>query len=80
MPLVRGNPPALLGLFFAIAVFLTGALYSVSGSARFGADPLDTLTVVALVVSLLAVLLILGRILWVAGGPSTALDGAIAKK
>ena len=51
--------------FFTMAVILTGGLYSVAGSARFGTDMLDTLTVISLVLSLLWVLLILARIFWV---------------
>lgn len=78
MAAIRGNPRALLAWFFAIAVYLTGSLYWVSGRARFGTDVVDTLTVVALVLSLLLVMLVIARIFWVASkfaahpGPSGA--------
>ncbi len=65
MAWLRGNPRALLITFFALAVFFTGALYSIAGRVQFGSDPLDTLTTLALGISLLFVLLILMRILWV---------------
>lgn len=54
-----------MALFFTIAVFLTGGLYSVARTTRFGVDALDTLTIVALVFSLSAVLLVLARIFWI---------------
>ncbi len=62
---LRGNPRALLITFFSLAVFFTGSLYSIAGRVQFGNDPLDTLTTLALGISLLFVLLILMRILWV---------------
>ncbi len=68
MSAIRGNLPVLFALFFTIAVFLTGGLYATAGSGRFGTDPLDTATMVAVVLGLLAVLVILGRIFWVASG------------
>lgn len=62
---VRGNPGALLVLFFDLAVFLTGSLYAVGDRAWAGNGLFDTGTVAALVVSLVVVFLILIRILWI---------------
>ena len=65
---VRGNPRALLILFFAFAVFLSGSLSaSFDVLARTG-GPLSVAALVSQFAALSFVLLILGRILWVTGG------------
>lgn len=79
MAWLRGNPGSLLIAFFTLAVFFTGGLYSVSGRARFGGDPFDTLTVLALGISLLFVLVILMRILWVTARSSEISSPSIRK-
>ena len=64
---IRGNPPALMMLFFSFAVFLTGSLYATWGTAVDG--NVLTLMIAAVQVSALAfVFLVLGRILWVMAG------------
>lgn len=76
---LRGNPRALLITFFTLAVFFTGGLYSVAGRAQFGTDPLETLTTLALGISLLSVFLILMRILWMTTKPSENSSPPVSK-
>lgn len=61
---IRGRPRALLFLFFALAVFLTGSISAISGDALGGGGIWPASTMASLVVALGFALLVLGRILW----------------
>ncbi len=62
---IRGNPRALLLLFFVLATFLTGTLYSIRDlPLAVGTSTTMAFAISALLVALAFVLLILGRIIW----------------
>ncbi len=76
MERVRGNPRALMTLFFSLAVFLTGSLYATWGTAIDG-NPFTLTIIAAQALALAFVFLVLARILWVTAGLRARRRGSV---
>lgn len=64
MGLIRGNPVALVALFFGVAVVLMGMVYSLLPAVAREQSIVLIAAFLVLSVSLVLTMVILGRILW----------------
>ncbi len=67
MGLVKGNPLALVVLFFGAAVVSMGGLYALAPAMLDGPSLVQTVVVGALGVSLCFSILVVARVFWVVG-------------
>lgn len=64
MGIVRGNPVALVALFFGAAVILIGGIYSLFPVAAKEQTPLQIAALLILIATLVLTMAILSRIIW----------------